>query len=130
MKIREKTPPRIYEVGLRKEIQIKDCGQIELEPDEQVTFVTPSGAEYDLTRKSWGFYATPSLNARLKDFGLRAVLVKNLQGRFYVLLAEKGREPELKHYLDTQGRVIICWLDEDEVLQGIEQMMREKSCKG
>ena len=58
-----------------------DCGRIALAPDEQVTFTTEAGGEYDVTRKSWGFYATPSINGRLKTFGLRAALVRNVAGR-------------------------------------------------
>ena len=74
MKIDLKNPPRSYEVGRTVKLQMKDCGTIRLEPDEQLTFTTEAGAEYDLARKDWGFYATPSLNGRLQQFGLRAVL--------------------------------------------------------
>jgi hypothetical protein len=53
--------------------------------------VTKSGAEYDVAAKDWGFYATPSLNGRLQQFGLRGVLIRNRgTGRYFVLLVEPG----------------------------------------
>ena len=74
MKFTPNDPPRLFEV--EQGIQLKDCGRLLLAPGEQVTFVTTSGGEYDVARTAWGFYATPSLNDRLKKFGLKAVLTK------------------------------------------------------
>ncbi len=124
MKLEVIDPPRVFEVGVGKSIQIKDCAHIELQPDEQVTFVTESGAEYDVARKSWGFYATPSLNGRLQRFGLRAVLVKSREAKFFVLLVESGREIDFQHYLDIEGHTIVCWLDDDGKLETVEQKLK------
>src|SRR5204863_5563233 len=77
MKLALTDPPREFGVGTGGAVRLKDCAHIALEPDEQVTFQTESGGEYDVVRKSWGFYATPSLNGRLERFNLRAVLVKS-----------------------------------------------------
>ena len=77
MNINQRHPPREFEVGFEHKSILKDCGAIHLEPDEQITFVTAGGHEYDVARKDWGFYATPSLNGRLVKFALRAVLVRN-----------------------------------------------------
>lgn len=102
-------------------IDMKDFGQIELAVDEQVTFVTESGSEYDLARKSWGFYATPSLNNRLGRFGLRPLLVRSPGKLYYVFLLEKGKEAELERYLHEEGHDIICWLDDPASLEKIER---------
>ena len=115
MKFETVDPPRTFKVG-RNNIEIKDCAHIRLEPDEQVTFFTESGAEYDVTRKSWGFYATPSLNARLKRFGLRGVMVKGKDGKFFVFLVENGKEEDMNRYLEIEGLSIVYWLDDDLVL--------------
>jgi hypothetical protein len=96
-----------------------DCGRVELEPDEQLTFTTPDGAEYDVARKSWGFYATPSLNGRLREFGLRGVLVRNRIGRYFVLLVERGHEDEFESYRALEELDVIAWLDSDEALARI-----------
>jgi hypothetical protein len=125
MKITEIKPPRIFEVGFGETIQMKDCGHIELAPDEQVTFVADSGAEYDLARKSWGFYATPSLNNRLAGFGLRAVMIKNRLNRYFILLVEKGHEAEFQRYADLEGLHTVCWMDTTEVLEDLEKRLKD-----
>ena len=114
-------PPRIFEVGRGTSIKIADCGRMVLQPDEQITFLTASGAEYDVARKSWGFYATPSLNGRLQTFKLRGVLVKSPASNYYVLLVEQGKEADLQCYLDVEAHTIVCWLDSDEALERLER---------
>jgi hypothetical protein len=125
MRFDEKKPPRQYEVGSEKKFFMKDCGTLRLEPDEQVTFTTEAGGEYDLARKDWGFYATPSLNARLTQFGLHGVLVKNRIGRYFVLLREAGREREFQDYIDVEQLEIICWMDDDASLQRLERAVKD-----
>jgi hypothetical protein len=110
-------PPRQYEVGWGEKFLISDCGRLVLEPDEQVTFTTPDGGELDVTRKDWGFYATPSINARLIEFGLRTVLVRNKIGRYFVLLVERGKEPLFEEYVRTEELTIVAWMDTDEALE-------------
>jgi hypothetical protein len=120
MKVDQPKVPRVFEVGGRRSpIRLKDCARIELSPDEQVTFVTESGAEYDVARKSWGFYATPSLNARLVQQKLRAVLVRNPEGRFYVWLVERGKEAAFEAYLKEETHVVVRWLDNDHDLEAV-----------
>lgn len=122
MELKKIDPPRTYEAGANA-VQIKDCAQIRLEPDEQVTFITDSGTQYDVARKEFGYYATPSLNGRLTSQGLRALLAKNHTGRFYILLVETGKEAALAHYLDSEQMKIICWMDCDEALREIEDRL-------
>jgi len=124
MKFDPKNPPRTFEVGNTIRFTMKDCGNVRLEPDEQLTFTTESGAEYDLARKNWGFYATPSLNARLLQFGLRAVLVKNPIGRFFVLLVERGKDAEFNEYVRVERLETVCWLDSTENLARVERALR------
>jgi len=124
MKIKLNEPPRVFEVGFGETIRIKDCAHLELEPDEQVTFTTPAGGEYDVARKSWGFYATPSLNARLAQFGLRAVLIKNRLNRYFVMLVETGQEDLFQRYLDIEGLDIVVWLDTTAALEELERKLK------
>jgi hypothetical protein len=119
-----KEPPREFAVGVGEGIRLKDCARIALEPDEQVTFTTPSGAEYDVARKSWGFYATPSLNGRLTRFHLRGVLVKNGGGQFFILLVERGKELLFERYLEAGQLEIVTWLDGAGPLQDLEQRVK------
>ncbi len=112
-----KNPPREYEVGFDQKSVIKDCATVQLEPNEQITLTTEQGGEYDVTRKNWGFYATPSLNGRLADFQLQAVLVKNKMNRFFVLLVEQGQENSFQEYVRSESLVIVCWMNNNENLQ-------------
>lgn len=119
MRIDPIEPPREYTAGFENPVTIRDCARVHLEPDEQVTFVTGAGAEYDLTRKRWGFYATPSTNSRLADHNLRAVVATNRLGRAFVLLVERGHEDDFLAYLAGEPMEIVAWLDTDEAVAAL-----------
>lgn len=107
-------PPRRFEVaGAGLKLMLADCARIALAPDEQVTFTTEAGAEYDVARKDWGFYATPSMNGRLQNFGLRAALVLSAFDRLFLVLVEKGKEDAFMAYVTADKQRVLCWLDDD-----------------
>jgi hypothetical protein len=121
MRFDAKDPPRTFIVGNAEKFEMKDCGTLRLAADEQVTFVTESGAEYDVARKDWGFYATPSLNGRLEGFGLRTVLIQNRgTKRYFVLLVERGRETAFERYLEVENLRIVHWLDSSEACAALD----------
>ena len=128
MKYHLNEPPREFTVGFGPPIAMKDCAQIDLAPDEQVTFKTESGAEYDVARKSWGFYATPSVNGRLARFGLRTVLAKNRKDQFFILLVERGSETEFERYVHDEGLSVCGWLDDQNTLEKIATAMNPAVC--
>jgi hypothetical protein len=120
MRFEPKDPPRTFTVGNSVQFEIKDCGNVYLNPDEQVTFVTEAGAEYDVAAKDWGFYATPSLNGRLQQFGLRGVLIRNRgTGRYFVLLVGQGQEAAFDAYCRQENLAVITWLDNTEALDNL-----------
>lgn len=122
MKFVPKSPPRRFSVGNRVKFDMQDCGTLHLDPDEQVTLVTENGAEYDVARKDWGFYATPSLNGRLEQFRLRGVLIKNRgTGRYFVLLVERGHESSFDAYCIQENLAVISWLDNTQVLDALAE---------
>lgn len=112
MKVSRKDSPRVFTVGLTGDVHLSDTGEIHLAPDEQVTFVTASGRRYDVTRKAWGFYATPSLNSRLKNEGFRSALVQNTQGRLFVMLVESGQLKRFDEYCRREKQTVLRWFDE------------------
>jgi 2-polyprenyl-3-methyl-5-hydroxy-6-metoxy-1,4-benzoquinol methylase len=115
-----KDPPRRFEVGNSVRFAMSDCGALELAPDEQVTLTTADGGEYDVARKDWGFYATPSLNGRLPQFGLRGVLIRNkLTGRYFVLLVERGHDRAFEAYMRQESLEIVAWLDSTERIDAL-----------
>jgi SAM-dependent methyltransferase len=120
VKLRVNDPPRTFNIGRGEPIVISDVAHIELEPNEQVTFEAAGGIEYDVARKAWGFYATPSLNGRLLDHKLRAVLARSPANKYFVFLVERGREDEFQRYLDSEGNVLVRWLDNEADLRACE----------
>jgi hypothetical protein len=110
MRIDPVEPAREFAVG---ELRLRHVADVELEPDEIVTFRTASGTEYDVGRKEWGYYATPSLNRRAREHGLRGALAVNADGRATLLLVEAGREPAFEAYCEREGMRVVAWLDSD-----------------
>ena len=118
MKFTPVDPPRRFEVtGSGVRLTLSDCGRVALLPDEQVTFTTDTGGEFDVTRKNWGFYATPSTNGRLKSFGLRAALIRNVAGRLFVVLVEHGKEEEFLAYVNADKLTLLTWIDDDPAVE-------------
>jgi hypothetical protein len=118
---KRKRPPREFLVGQKQDIVIADTGTVFLEDNEQVTFMTPDGKEYDVARKSWGYYATPSLAGRLKSFGFRpAIMRSKSSGHCYIILVEKGKIEELYQYLRDDNQELIVWLDDYDLIQSLK----------
>ena len=113
MKIKSNKSPRKFIVGMnkKKKIKLTDCGKIYLKPNEQISFVTQSHSSHDVTRKKWGFYATQSINSRLKK-KFRTALVINPLGRVFVMLVERKYLNEFKKYCKAESQKVLIWLDD------------------
>ncbi len=122
-------PPRRFGVG-KSGGSIAHVGDLELAADELVTLRTASCTEFDVARKSWGYYATPSLNGRLAENGLRAALCLGVprddqeRARMYVLLVERGKEDDLAAYMEPEGMELVCWLDTDDAVEEAARRLR------
>ena len=115
MRLKKLEPPRVFNVGsYGNSINLSHVIDLTLDPDEQVTLMGDNGGEFDICRKSWGYYATPSINHRLKDFGYRTCIVES-SGRRYLHLVEQEKINEYLNYLKEQRMKILFWLDEDEI---------------
>ena len=113
MKFNQKKTPREFKVGTHKKITIKDHGTIELGFDDQVTFIIDGEKQYDVVRKKWGFYATPSVNKRLKSFGFKTALVKNQSNNnIFILIVDEDRIADFYSYIKSEKMNLVEWLDE------------------
>ena len=129
MKIQRIDPPRKFTVGFKeRRVTLKDCAHIQLRADEQVTFLTEAGGEYDVARKAWGFYATPSINSRLLCCGFKTALIKNRVGHFFVVLVKKGKEKLFKKYV-KQEQLDVAWLDSPRNLKKLARCFDENQTK-
>ena len=111
MKFKKNKTSRSFIVGIKKKLKIKDVGTVYLAPDEQLAFVTENKNRYDITRKNWGFYATPSINSRLKKEGFKTALTKNPINRIFVMIIEKENMLKFKKYCKDHKLKILFWLD-------------------
>jgi len=119
MKFNVKTVPRIFPVGITQ-IPLSHVADIDLEPDEMVTFESGGKFEYDVCRKSWGYYATPSLGGRLRAFGWRAAIMRNIDTRHcFVVLVQEGKEGEWVEYMLVERQELVMWIDDFELLSGM-----------
>ena len=110
MKIKKKV--RKFKVG-KNNITIKEVAKILLNDDEQVTFVNKK-TEYDVVRKNWGYYATPSINKRLKSKGFKTALVINENKQIYIMLVEKEKIKLFNKYCKEEKQKKLLWLDESK----------------
>lgn len=117
-------PPRRFDADGTGRFALTDVGSIELAPDEQLTFSSATGSEYDVARKVWGYYATSSLNSRLPTKGLRPALTRNGAGRYFVCLVEIEGERQFEDYLQLAGMRVLGWLDDATTLNRIEAALR------
>lgn len=116
MEIKLNQQARYFNVGINEDITLADCGKILLKFNEQITLMTEDNKEYDICRKEWGFYATPSFNGRLKKFNLLGALVKNNSGQVYLLIVEKNKKAVFYDYLEKEHQTFIKWLPTDPLL--------------
>lgn len=110
MRIKKRKKPRKFLVGLNSKIQIKDCADVYLNFNEQISFVTKSLGRHDVTRKEWGFYATQSINSRLKKKFKTALVINKLK-RIFIMLVEKKYIKKFYKYCKQENQKVLIWLD-------------------
>lgn len=115
MKIELKNPVRVFKPRADRDIEISDLGTIKLSADEMITFLSETDKKYDFVAKDWGFYATPSVNSRLKNEGFKTALVKNLSGQVYVMVVDTEKMSDFEKYCEVEEQVVIEWLDERSI---------------
>ena len=79
-----------------------------------VTFIDKRKISYDVKKKNWGYYATPSINGRLKNNKFKTALVSNEQGKIFIMLVEKNNINKFKSYCKNEKQKIIIWLDDNK----------------
>ena len=107
---------RRFFVGKNRNIILTDVGSIFLKDNENITFKNEKKMEYDICKKNWGYYGTPSLNKRLNKFGFIGALVKNKALKTYaVMIVDKGKKKLFLRYLKKEDMILICWLNENNL---------------
>lgn len=114
MRITEKIPPREFAAALEESAPTLDCGAVGLEIGEQVTFVDSRTEEphTDVTRRVWGYYLTRSCNEHQKRSGWRTAIIRNSEGRTYVVMVSEERYGQFEDFLAATDHIVVLWVDE------------------
>ena len=110
MKIKLKKKPRIFYPNKKKKLKIADYGQILLEPNEQICLITNRNSKHEITRKEWGFYATQSINSRLKK-NFKTAITENSKKNIFIMMVEKKYINSFKKYCKEHRQKVLIWLD-------------------
>ena len=107
MRIKKKN--RKFKVGLN-DIILKEVAKIKLNKNELVTFVNGK-SEYDVVKTNWGYYATPSINSRLKKFNIKTCIIRNkITKNIFITLIEKNKKKIFRKYLKDEKCELLKWL--------------------
>jgi hypothetical protein len=80
---------RSWIVGDKKDILITEKIKIQLDDNEQVSFVEKKNmTSYEICKKNWGYYVSPSIDKRLKDYGHKMYITKNQYGQVYLMAVD------------------------------------------
>ena len=132
MRVERVDPPREFEVG-RRGGRLRHVADAWLGDDEVMTLRTESGTELDVTRKSWGYYGSPSLNGRVRDHGLRAALAMGVPRdgeeapRMYLMFVEEGQEAGFEKYIAAEEMRVVAWLDSDGAVRAAAEKLDRDS---
>ncbi|MDC3114692.1 class I SAM-dependent methyltransferase [Candidatus Pelagibacter sp.] len=137
MKFNIKKKPRIFTVGFDKSFIVKDFGKINVDhTDKEFELLTFSNKkkEYDFGITNWGYYATPSINGRLKNNGYQTFLVKNIYNKIYIMVVDDNKLIKFRKYIEFENQKILSRLDlfenEDEFIKKLLLSKKtERYCK-
>ena len=92
---------RSFLVGVKKKIKITEKAKIQLKNNQQICFLHQKD-EYDFVKKNWGFYASPSINSRLKMNNFRSFIVMNQKKHIYLMIVSRSKMKYFKNYLKIE----------------------------
>ena len=108
MKIKKQR--RKFKTGTNKNIvNITHVADIKLNNDELINFKFGK-SNYDFVKKNWGFYATASIDKRLKNEGFKTAIVKNIFLNKHIMVVHKSKIGKFKKYCKDHKQIIVKWL--------------------
>ena len=102
---------RKFKVGFDNNIIISDLGKIALLENEQVSFTDESDRSFDVTRKSFGYYLTSSIEPRLADNKYKVSIVQSrITRRYFILLVMEEKLLDFENYCHHEKLEHITWI--------------------
>lgn len=111
MKLKIKQPPRTFKPRGDDLIIISDFGNVFMEENELLTFISSNNKRFDMVKRNWGT-STSSINHRLKNEGFKTALVKNLSGMRYIMAVDIDKMSDFECYCEQEEQVVEYWIDE------------------
>ena len=110
MRVYKRKRPRKFVANKKTNLILSDVGKITLNKNEHITIQTKN-KKHDICAMNWGFYATSSLNRRLKLQGFKTFLVKNFYNKLFVMIVENRKKNLFKKYCKQESLRIVMRLD-------------------
>ena len=65
---------------------------------------------YEICRKDWGYYATPSINFILIKNGFKTAIIKKKK-KLFVVIVDKNEMKSFNNYRKIENYKLVKWLD-------------------
>jgi len=102
---------RKFRPSKKSKVTITERAKIYLKNDEQITLIDYKKNQYDIVKKSWGYYSTPSINKRLKKNNYLACIVENVEKKtFFLFLVNTKKKVDFNKYIKINKIKVIKWL--------------------
>ena len=102
---------RKFRPSKKSGVIITEKAKIYLKHNEQITLIDNNKNQYDIVKKSWGYYSTPSINKRLKNNNHIVCIVKNIENKtFFLFSVNIKKKIEFNKYLNKNKIKVIKWL--------------------
>ncbi len=110
MRVVKKKIPRKFLVSKKNNIILKDVGKVFLNNNENLSLIGNNNKTYEICRKDWGYYATPSINFRLRKNGFKTALIKQNK-KLFVVIVDKNEMKSFNNYRKIENYKLVKWLD-------------------
>lgn len=94
---------RRWIVGNLKNIEIQEKCKIKLKSNEQITFTNLKKNENEICKKGWGYYLTPSINRRLKNYNHQVFVITNKKKDKYIVIVKNSKMKSFKKYCENEN---------------------------
>ena len=91
-------------MGKKENIKIYEKAKIELNQNEQISFIDKNGCDiYEICKKTWGFYLSPSINKRLKNYNHKIYLTKDKFNKVFIMAVSLNQIKKFKFYCKSEN---------------------------
>ena len=109
MRIKRRKKIRKFIVNKKTNLIVSDVGEISLKNNEHLT-INVLNKKNEICAMNWGFYATSSINSRLKKEGFITALTKNSFNKLFVMIVHVKKRKQFSKYCKKEKIKVVKWL--------------------